>query len=112
MLVMAQKAIQGNKEKEVALIASSSKTKKKGNKRKKGKATVREDKGKGKCFHCQERDIGREIVPSTLSPSRLREKVMTEKVRLSLVYLLLRAHLMLKGISYATYQGGSIRQIG
>ena len=69
MLVTAQKAIQGNKGKEVALIASSSKTKKKGNKKNKGKtsvvkpkggiaknkgkATVREDKGKGKCFHCQ-----------------------------------------------------------
>ena len=35
MLTMAQKAIQGNKEKEVALVASSSRTKKKGNKKKK-----------------------------------------------------------------------------
>ena len=68
MLVTAQKSIQGSKGKEVALIASSSKTKKKGNKKNKGKtsvvkpkggiaknkgkATVREDKGKGKCFHC------------------------------------------------------------
>ena len=69
MLVTAQKAIQGSKGKETALIASSSRTKKKANKKskgktsvarptggiakKKGKATVREDKGKGKCFHCQ-----------------------------------------------------------
>ena len=69
MLVMAQKAIQGSKGKEVVFIASSSKTKKKGNKKNKGKtsvvkpkggitknkgkATVREDKGKEKCFHYQ-----------------------------------------------------------
>ena len=68
MLVTAQKAIQGSKGKEVALIASSSWTKKKANKKNKGKtsivkskggiaknkgkATVRENKGKGKCFHC------------------------------------------------------------
>ena len=57
--------------KEVALITSSGRTKKKANKKpkskgktsvvkpkggiakNKGKATVREDKGKGKCFHCQ-----------------------------------------------------------
>ena len=37
MLVMAQKAIQGSKGKEVALIAYSSKTKKKGNKKKKAR---------------------------------------------------------------------------
>ena len=69
MLVIAQKAIQGSKGKEVAFIVSSSKTKKKGNKKNKGKtnvvkpkggiaknkgkATMREDKGKGKYFHCQ-----------------------------------------------------------
>ena len=69
MLVTAQKAIQGSKGKKVALITSSSKTKKKGNKKKKGKASVvnpirgiaknngkaivREEQGKGKCFHCQ-----------------------------------------------------------
>ena len=69
MLVTAQKAFQGNKGKETALIASSSGTKKKANKKKKGKASVvrptggiakkkgkapvKEDKGKGKCFHCQ-----------------------------------------------------------
>ena len=69
MLVSVQKAIQGSKGKETALIASSSRTKIKANKKskgktsvvkptggiakKKGKAPVREDKGKGKCFHCQ-----------------------------------------------------------
>ena len=67
MLVTAQKAIQGSKGKKVALLASSRNIKKKGNKKKgktsvkpkggiaknKGKATVREDKGKGKCFHYQ-----------------------------------------------------------
>ena len=63
MLVTAQKAIQGNKGKETALIASSSGTKKKASKKGKakisvvkptggvannrGKAIVREDKGKG-----------------------------------------------------------------
>ena len=69
ILTTAQKAIQGIKEKEVALVASSSGTKKKGNKKKKkgktsvvkptggvaknkGKAIVREDQSKGKCFHC------------------------------------------------------------
>ena len=69
MLTTTQKAIQGNKEKEVALIASSSGTKKNGNKKKKkgmtsvvkptggvaknkGKAIVREDQGKGKGFYC------------------------------------------------------------
>ena len=40
MLVTAQKAIQGSKGKEVALIAYSNKTKKKGNKKKKGKTSV------------------------------------------------------------------------
>ena len=40
MLVMAQKAIQGSKGKEVALIATCSGTKKKGNKKKKGKTSV------------------------------------------------------------------------
>ena len=54
--------------KETALVASSSGTRKKANKgkgktnvvkpkggiaKKKGKAPVKEDKGKGKCFHCQ-----------------------------------------------------------
>ena len=69
ILVTAQKAIQGSKGKDVALIISSSKTKKKGNKKKKGKtsvvkpkgglaknkgkAIVREEQGKIKCFHCQ-----------------------------------------------------------
>ena len=67
ILVTAQKAIQGSKGKDVALIISSSKTKKKGNKKKKGKKSVikptggiaknldkaimREEQGKGKCFH-------------------------------------------------------------
>ena len=41
ILTTAQKAIQGIKEKEVALVASSSRTKKKGNKKKKkGKTSV------------------------------------------------------------------------
>ena len=70
ILVTAQKAIQGNnKGKEVALIATSSGTKKKGNNKKKGKtrvvmptsgiaknkdkAIIREEQGKGKYFHCQ-----------------------------------------------------------
>ena len=70
MFVMAQKAFQGsNKGKEIALIATSNRTKKKGNKKKKGKtsivkpmggttnnkgkAIVREEQGKGKYFHCQ-----------------------------------------------------------
>ena len=70
ILVTAQKALQGsNKGKEVALIATSSGTKKKGNKKKKGKtkvikptgriaknkgkAIIREEQGKGKYFYCQ-----------------------------------------------------------
>ena len=41
ILVIAQKALQGsNKGKEVALIATSSETKRKGNKKKKGKTRV------------------------------------------------------------------------
>ena len=90
-----QKAIQGNKGKETALIASSSGTKKKVNKgkgktsvvkpkgriaKKKGKAPVKEDKGKGKWFHCQGEGHWKEIAQSTLSPSRLREKAKMEKV--------------------------------
>ena len=76
MLTTAQKAIQGIKEKEVALIASSSGTKKKSNDKKKGKTSfvkpmggvaknkgkviVSKEQGKGKCFHCQgEGQIGR-----------------------------------------------------
>ena len=69
MLVMAQKAIHNEKRKDVALIASSSRTKKnKGNKSKKAKERVPKalggvrknkgnkkvkNKGKGKCFYCQ-----------------------------------------------------------
>ena len=70
ILVTAQKALQGsNKGKEVALIITSSRTKKKDNKKKKdktrvvkptggiaknkGKAIVQKEQGKGKCFHCQ-----------------------------------------------------------
>ena len=67
ILMTAQKAIEGSKGKETAFITSSSGTKKKANKgkgktnavkpkggiaKKKGKAPVKEDKGKGKCFHC------------------------------------------------------------
>ena len=70
ILVTAQKVLEGsNKRKKVVLIATSSGTKKKGNKKKKGKtrvvrpmggiakkkgkANVREEQSKGKCFHCQ-----------------------------------------------------------
>ena len=70
ILVMAQKAIQGNnKGKEVALITTSSGTKKKGNKKKKGKtrvvkptsriaknkskAIIKEEQGKEKYFYWQ-----------------------------------------------------------
>ena len=45
MLTTAQKAIQGIKEMEVALIASSSGTMKKGNKKRKGKTSVVKPKG-------------------------------------------------------------------
>ena len=59
MLVTAQKAIHNEKGKEVALITSSSRTKKnKGNKSKKVKERVpktlggvSKNKGKGKCFY-------------------------------------------------------------
>ena len=67
ILVTAQKAIQRSKGKEIDLIASSSGTKNKSNKKKKastsvvkamrgiaknkGKAKVKDDKSKGKCFH-------------------------------------------------------------
>ena len=59
MLLMAQKAIHNEKRKEVALIASSSRTKKnKDNKSKKVKERVpktlggvSKNKGKGKCFY-------------------------------------------------------------
>ena len=52
---MVQKAIQYNKGKEVALIATSSRTKKKGNKKKKGKTSVVKPTGgiaknKGKAY--------------------------------------------------------------
>ena len=45
MLTMTQKAIQGIKEMEVALVASSSGTMKKGNKKRKGKTSVVKPKG-------------------------------------------------------------------
>ena len=68
--MIAQKALQGsNKRKEVVLIATSNGTKKKGNKKKKGKTRVvmptgriaknkgktiiREEQGKGKFLYCQ-----------------------------------------------------------
>ena len=54
------------------------------------------NKGKGKCFHCQVKDIGREIVLSSLSLIRQKERANLEKVGLSLSYLLpnvLKAHL-------------------
>ena len=45
ILTTAQKAIQGIKEMEVALVASSSGTMKKGNKKRKGKTSVIKPKG-------------------------------------------------------------------
>ena len=62
----------------------------------KGKAIVKEDQGKGKCFHCQVKNIGREIVLSSLSLKRQKKRANLEKVGLSLSYLLpnvLKAHL-------------------
>ena len=67
MLVTTQKSIQTSKGKEVALIANSSKTRRKGNKKGKtsvvkprggiakykGKAMMREEQDKRKCFFCQ-----------------------------------------------------------
>ena len=70
ILVTTQKALKGNnKGKEVAIIATSSGTKKKANKKKecktrvvkptggiaknKGKAIIKEEQGEEKCFHCQ-----------------------------------------------------------
>ena len=60
MLVTAQKSIQGSKGKEVALIASSSKTKE-GNKKRKGKTSVVKPKGgiaknKGKATVREDKD--------------------------------------------------------
>ena len=86
----AQKAIQGSKGKEVALIASSSGIKKKANKKHKGKtsvvkpmggiakhkgkATVREVKGKGKCFHCQGKGYWKRNCPKYLESFKTKEK--------------------------------------
>ena len=91
IFVMAQKAIQGNnKGKEVTLIATSSGTKKKGNKKKKGKtrvvkpmgeiaknkgkAIVREEQGKGKCFHCQGKEHWKRNYPKFLESLKTKEK--------------------------------------
>ena len=88
MLVMAQKAIEGSKGKETALIASSSGTKKKakgkgktsvvkpkgGIAKKKGKAPVKEDKGKGKCFHCQGEGHWKRNYPKYLESLKTKEK--------------------------------------
>ena len=87
ILVTSQKALQGsNKRKEVALIATSSGTKKKGNKKKKGKtrvvkstgriaknkgkAIIREEQGKENVSIAKVKDIGKGIVLSSLSLSR------------------------------------------
>ena len=90
MLVTTQKAIQRSKGKEVALIAYSNKTKKKGNKKKKGKksvvkpisgisknkgkAHVREDQSKGKCFHCQGKRHWKRNCPKFLEFLKIKRK--------------------------------------
>ena len=91
ILVTAQKALQGsNKGKEVALIATSSGTKKKSNKKKKGKikvikptgaiaknkgkAIVREEQGKGKCFHCQGEGHWKRNYPKFLESLKTKAK--------------------------------------
>ena len=79
MLVTAQKGIQGSKGKETALIASSSGTKKKAKGKGKTsvvkpKATVREEQGKGKCFHCQEEGHWKRNCPEFLKSLKTKEK--------------------------------------
>ena len=91
ILVTTQKALEGNnKGKEVALITTSSGTKKKGNKKKKGKtrvvkpmgeiaknkgkAIVREEQGKGKCFHCQGEGHWKRNCPKFLESLKTKEK--------------------------------------
>ena len=85
-----QKAIQGSKRKEVALIASFSRTKKKGNKKQKGKisvvkpmggiaknkgkAIVREEQGKGKFFHFQGEEHWKRNCPKFLESLKIKGK--------------------------------------
>ena len=99
-----------SKRKEVALIASFSRTKKKTNKKNKGKtsvvkpkegiaknkgkATLREDKGKGKCFYCQGEEHWKRYCPKYLESLKTKGK---RNDGVSLVYILLnvlKAHLM------------------
>ena len=74
----------------MALVASSSRTEKKGNKKKKkgktsvvkltggvaknkGKAIVREKQGKGKCFHCQGKEHWKRNCPRLLESLKDRK---------------------------------------
>ena len=89
--MMAQKAIHNEKGKEVALIASSSRTKKnKGNKSKKAKERIPkalggvsknkgkkkvENKGKGKYFYCQGEVHWKKIYPKFLESIKEKDKI-------------------------------------
>ena len=95
MLVTAQKAIHNEKEKEIALIASSCRTKKnKGNKSKKAKERVPktlggesknkskkkvEKKDKEKCFYCQGEGHWKRNFPKFLESIKGKDKIREDE---------------------------------
>ena len=52
----------------------------------KPKATMRQEQGKGKCFHCQGEEHWKKNFPKFLESLKIKKRARMDKVRLSLIY--------------------------